>query len=81
MEILNTTETPTSPTKLYEVVCQTCSADIRFTRSEALSEESNRTSTILTINCPVCENPVKKTLNNKIEEQVVTVEDYNNLPL
>ena len=81
MDILNSNVIPTSPTKLFEVVCQTCSADLRFSLSEVVSEETNRTSTILTVTCPVCDNPVKKTLNNKIEKQLVTVEIYNNLPI
>lgn len=81
MEILNTPISSSSPTKLFEVVCQSCGADIRFSREEAASEETNLTSTILTISCPVCENTVKKTLNNKISEKVVKVEDYNILYL
>ena len=81
MDILNTPIDPLSAQKLYEVVCQECSASIRFERSEALSETTNVTSSILEIQCPVCNSTVYKTLNKKIEEQLVTIEDYNNLPI
>lgn len=80
MQLLNAPIDPSSSTFLFEVVCQTCSADIRFSKSEALTETTNVTATILTIQCPVCNTIVPKTLNNKISEQLVTVEEYNHIP-
>lgn len=80
MEILNTPLHQENPETLFEVVCQKCGADIRFSRSEALTETTNITSTILELDCPSCSNKVYKTLNKKVSEQVVTTEDYNNLP-
>ena len=81
MEILNTPSYQENPETLFEVVCQKCGADIRFSRSEALTETTNKTSTILEIDCPSCNNKVFKTLNKKVVEQVVTIEEYHTLPI
>lgn len=75
MELLNT-----PAPQLYEVVCQTCSADILFSDSDVESQDTNVTATILHITCPFCGSPVEKTLNNKISERVVTARKYNHLP-
>lgn len=80
MQVLNSPIDPLSESILYEVVCQTCSANIRFSRSEALTEAENATSHMVTIDCPVCMNTVTKTLNKKIDECTVSVEKYNRIP-
>ncbi len=80
MKILNTPIDPESQTKLFEVVCQHCSADIEFSREEAVSEITNVTATILTVICPVCNLPVIKIINNKIEERLVVDSKFTHLP-
>lgn len=80
MEILNTPNVPQSADSLYEVVCQVCSADIRFSMLDVETQEVNKTATILHITCPSCNNPVEKTLNNKLSERPVVTEKYNHLP-
>lgn len=80
MQVINNPHDPLAADKLYEVTCQVCNAAIRFLRSEALTESENMTARILTINCPVCDSLVEKTLNKKIDEQIVVPEKYNHIP-
>jgi uncharacterized protein with PIN domain len=80
MDVLNNPIDPLAADKLYEVTCRTCSAAIRFSRSEATSEVENKTAFLLTIDCPVCNTVVTKTLNKKVAEQLSVPEKYNHLP-
>lgn len=80
MQVLNEPIDPSSGDKLQEVVCQTCSAYIRFKQSEALTETENITAKILTVSCPVCNSTVSKTLNKKVKERLVEEETHNLLP-
>lgn len=80
MQVISNPSDPLAPTKMYEVLCQVCHAAIRFSRAEALTETENITSTMLTIECPVCNTSVIKTLNKKVDEQEVIPEKYNHLP-
>lgn len=80
MQVLNTPVDPLIAEFLYEVVCPECAADIRFSRAEALTEVENVTAHVLTIECPVCARVVHKTLNKKVQEQLVVVEKYHRLP-
>ena len=44
------------------------------------TEVENKTAFLLTIDCPVCNTVVTKTLNKKVDEQLSVPEKYNHLP-
>ena len=81
MEILNRGVNKADPLKKFEVICQNCSTLIRFSRNEATSEKENITATILYVTCPVCDLTVDKTINKKVDEQLVVEEKYNHIPV